>query len=126
MTDIEHALTELIRGVVREEIRLALREVEVRKPSRTSEETIEFVTVKRAAKIASVHPATVRSWLSDGKLKPYRAGRVFRVKIADLEAFLARDHDKSSPIDIEKRATEILAGVGRRKKPKPAQVASGQ
>lgn len=36
----------------------------------------------------NVSPITVRKWLREGKLKGLRAGRLWRVKESDLQAFL--------------------------------------
>jgi excisionase family DNA binding protein len=45
-------------------------------------------TVDEAAEVLKVHPKTVRFWLQTKKLKGVLAGRFWRIKESDLEAFL--------------------------------------
>jgi excisionase family DNA binding protein len=45
-------------------------------------------TVEQAAEILHSHPETVREWLRTKKLKGVLAGRRWRIKESDLEAFL--------------------------------------
>jgi excisionase family DNA binding protein len=49
-----------------------------------------YLSTEEAGRICEVTPATVRSWVKAGHLKAYHAGRLLRVKRAELEAFLAR------------------------------------
>ncbi len=50
-----------------------------------------LVTVKDAAAQLAVSSAAVRKWIYQGKLRAVRAGRLVRVRPADLEAFLHRE-----------------------------------
>jgi excisionase family DNA binding protein len=45
-------------------------------------------TAEQAAAIFQLSPKTVKDWLRAGKLTGYKIGRVWRVKGADLEAFI--------------------------------------
>ena len=48
----------------------------------------KLLTPEDAAKVLLVKPDTLRGWLRTGKLKGVRAGRLWRVRESDLEAFL--------------------------------------
>lgn len=105
-------IEDLIRGAVRDELRTVVRE-EVR----AAVEGIhgppvvgEFVSVKDAAKIAGVNPATVRAWIHRGALGQFGGGRVIRVKVSELHTYLGRQTGKpSSEDEVEQRAQDILS-----------------
>jgi excisionase family DNA binding protein len=48
----------------------------------------ELLTTQQVAAILQLSPKTVKDWLRAGKLTGYKIGRVWRVKEADLEAFI--------------------------------------
>lgn len=48
----------------------------------------KLLTPEEAAAILSVSPKSIRAWLRQGKLKGVRAGRLWRIRERDLEAFL--------------------------------------
>lgn len=60
----------------------------------------EYLSIAEAAAIASVAPQTVRRWVRAGDLNGYKAGRVLRVKRAELDAFLASSHETVSCGDL--------------------------
>lgn len=45
---------------------------------------------------------TIRNWIKGGELKAIRAGHVFRVDRADLDAMLARHAGKTMPLGIHR------------------------
>lgn len=47
-----------------------------------------LLTPEEAAERLAVSPKSIREWLRQGKLKGVRAGRLWRIKERDLEAFL--------------------------------------
>lgn len=47
-----------------------------------------LLTPEEAAEILAVSPKSIREWLRKGKLKGLRAGRLWRIRERDLEAFL--------------------------------------
>jgi len=47
-----------------------------------------YLSAEDIAERLNVGSATVRKWLREGKLKGVRAGRLWRVRESDLEAFL--------------------------------------
>ncbi|MGB9663169.1 MAG: helix-turn-helix domain-containing protein [Moorellaceae bacterium] len=47
-----------------------------------------LLTPEEAAEILAVSPKSVREWLRQGKLKGVKAGRLWRIRKCDLEAFL--------------------------------------
>lgn len=52
------------------------------------EKKLQLLTVNQAAEMLNVLPSTVREWLKSGKLKGYKAGRVWRIHQEDLDKFL--------------------------------------
>jgi excisionase family DNA binding protein len=48
----------------------------------------KLLTPEDAAKFLLVKPETLRGWLRTGKLKGVKAGRLWRVRESDLQAFL--------------------------------------
>jgi excisionase family DNA binding protein len=48
----------------------------------------ELLTTEQAAAILQLTPKTIKEWLRAGKLTGCKMGRVWRVKAADLEAFI--------------------------------------
>lgn len=47
-----------------------------------------LLTPEEVAEILAVTPKSVREWLRQGKLKGVKAGRLWRIRERDLEAFL--------------------------------------
>lgn len=105
---VREVLREELATVVRREFGIAMREV---LPSLTAKLTdTEYVSAARAAEIAGVTPATVRGWMRLGKLRPHRAGRLARVRVDELRAFLGGEASLPTPaVDIDARARTILA-----------------
>ncbi len=50
-----------------------------------------YYTPEQVAERLSVHPNTVRLWLRQGRMSGVRAGRLWRVRESDLQAFLAQE-----------------------------------
>jgi excisionase family DNA binding protein len=48
----------------------------------------KLLTPEEAAERLAVSPKSIREWLRQGKLKGVRAGRLWRIRERDLEAFL--------------------------------------
>jgi excisionase family DNA binding protein len=55
----------------------------------------EYLTIEEAASRVKVKPDTLRLWLRTGRLKGLKAGRLWRVKTIDLEAFLEQSAKKA-------------------------------
>lgn len=109
---IDAALRELVRDVVREELRSLLEHpvVQPGEEERQPTGTDEYCSLKRAAELADVHPATIRTWIREGHLIGYRAGTSLRIKRRELDAYLARGiRQPSPPVDLDERAADILA-----------------
>lgn len=51
--------------------------------------TEALLSPKEVADILSVSPAAVRHWVRTGKLKGFKAGRLIRVRLKDVQEFLA-------------------------------------
>ena len=101
----ERALRQLVEDAVRRVVREELA------ASRNPNELARgYVSIQAAADHAGIAPGTIRRWIGEGKLPARKAGRVWRVRIEDLEAFLARPAaEANGAIDIRKRAEELLA-----------------
>lgn len=76
----EHALRELVENATRRVVREELS----RAPGRD-----RYLPVAEAAQIAGVAPDTIRSWIGQGRLRRYNAGREIRVRRSELDALLA-------------------------------------
>ena len=60
-----------------------------------------LLTPERAAQLLAVRPKTIRDWLKRGRLKGVRAGRLWRIRECDLEAFLAAEKETQSWLDAD-------------------------
>lgn len=85
MSELEGALRKIIADVVREELRAASPQATPRYSPGTG---VRYVSPMQAATIASVSPAAVRIWIRQGRLRAFQAGRLIRVSLDDLHAFL--------------------------------------
>jgi hypothetical protein len=104
------------RTLIAEEVRRAVREELERKPRSTEE--LAMVSVAEAARLASVAPQTIRTWGRARRLTLYPAGRVLRVRIADLEALLLAERPpdrQSADPSPEELADRDFARRRRRK-----------
>ena len=54
-------------------------------------------TPEQTAEILQVHVKTVQGWIRAGKLKAVRAGRFWRVRESDLEAYLVPASGETKP-----------------------------
>jgi excisionase family DNA binding protein len=54
-------------------------------------ESKNVLTVFEAAEALGVSAKSIRSWISAGRLKCFRAGRLLRVRRDHLEEFMARN-----------------------------------
>jgi excisionase family DNA binding protein len=66
-------------------------------------------TVEQVAKHLHVTPRTVREWLRTKKLKGVLAGRFWRIKESDLQAFLREPGEAEEDADDGAAAEEALA-----------------
>ena len=103
---LESALRELMRDVVRDELRVALAEARPRQAASVPSSE-PYLSVANAAQLADLAPNTIRTWIRDGRLPAHRAGRVLRVRRSDLEKFLAPAPPKHKRVDIAARAREL-------------------
>lgn len=103
MDDPLEGLKQWLRQVVRDEVRAVLAE---------NAQGGEYLTTREAARLAKVVPATIRRWVSEGDLDCLNAGRVMRVRRADLDRLMSRQRSGQQP------SPEVLAmrdfGVARR------------
>ncbi len=102
------ALEEVIRGIVRDEVRAAVAEVMTRNRAAPVTDS-GYLSISGAARFASVAPGTLRRWIRTGRLPVRRAGRVYRIARAELEAFLERDGRSA---DMVAKARSIVKRAG--------------
>lgn len=64
--------------------------------------------VKAAARLLSVSPWTVRAYIRQGKLRPFRIGRLVRLDEQELERFVseAKDSSSNSHFDLREKENE--------------------
>ena len=98
---IEAALRELVRDVVRDELRYLREDMldAIRghngPPPKEEPNPEELLTVEQVAQLLKVIPDTVRTWIQSGALRASRPGdgtrpgRKYRVRRGDLDAFIA-------------------------------------
>ena len=104
-----NALENVIRALVREEVRAAVAEVLTRNAAPVVAQEGGYLSISGAAAFAAVHPGTLRRWITTGRLPVRRAGRVYRIARAELEAFLEREGRSA---DVVKRARGIVKRAG--------------
>ena len=106
---MEEFLFQNIRRIVREEVRGALAEMLEKPPATAEEASQEYLSIDEAATIARLHHSTLREWIKDGSLKAYRAGRMYRIRRADLDDRLTAKVADPVAVAVEVRVTAILA-----------------
>lgn len=94
VTKLEAEIRELVRQIIREEVGPLLAD---------AERIDEFLSTRAAAGFADVASGTIRRWIREGRLVGQRAGRVVRVRRADLESLL-REGRKAPELRPEQRA----------------------
>ena len=102
MTDLETAFRKIVTDVVREELHAAFTHFFNKQSPDAGR---RYVSASQAAAIADVSQGTIRIWIRQGRLHEYRAGRVLRISIDELHAFM-----EAKPIQPEsERTPEELA-----------------
>lgn len=107
MSGLEATLREMLRTIVREEIRAAFARHKG-EPLRQSGVGDVYLSVTKAARLADVAPGTIRAWIRAGRLDSRRAGRVLRVSRVELETFLATGLSAKAGQAVSDRARELL------------------
>ena len=95
-------LDETLRLIVREELRAALKEIQVAPSSTSPGPTAKaagavMMTVGDVAERCQVRPETVRGWVHSGELIARKTGRHLRVRPSDFEAFLSSVDTSGAP-----------------------------
>jgi excisionase family DNA binding protein len=116
MLGIEEALREIVRDEVRKELRHHREEMLVavraydRPPAKTEPDPDELLTVEQVAHLLKVIPDTVRGWIQSGTLRASRPGngtrpgRTYRVRRADLDAFVASSQRPPGSLETSQKA----------------------
>ena len=122
--ELEELFRAVLREIVREELRGVLRDElgplqgtaergELEMPEKVLDAPT-YISKEKAAEIANVHPGKVERWVKKGKLPAHYAGRLLRIRLDELVAFLASsDDDRGDVIDIDARGSAILRRIGR-------------
>lgn len=76
-----------------------------------------YVSTAEAAKMIGVSVCTVQAWVRQNRLRAYKAGRVLRIRVDDLEAFISRA-PRGELIDLDAAARRIMLR-GERRPPSP-------
>ena len=106
---MEEFLFQNIRRIVREEVRGALAEMLDKPSTAAGDAASEYLSIDEAASIARLHHSTLREWIKDGSLKAYRAGRVYRIRRADLDDRLTAKVADPVAVAVEERVSAIMA-----------------
>ena len=67
----------------------------------------DWISTTQAVRILGVTPATLYRLINDGKVTAYRFGRVIRIKMSDLDAFIESSR-------VERRQATDRSSVDRR------------
>jgi excisionase family DNA binding protein len=106
---LRRVVADTVRQVLREELGSMLRNALAVAPAGQDHGDDRYISVKAAAQLVGVRTETIRSWLQAGSFPAYRAGRILRIRRAELESYLARKDDGPLKLDPEAMAREILA-----------------
>ena len=104
----EQILFDGMRRILREELQVLLA-TRPRDDTTLPPALADYLSVAQAAEIARLHHGTLREWIKDGTLKAYRAGRVYRILRADLDARLTAKAAEPTSADVAERVASILA-----------------
>jgi excisionase family DNA binding protein len=96
---LRNLMAEALRGLVQEEL--------AKLPGRD-----EYLSVRGAADVAGVIPGTIRSWVDQGRLGRYQAGRHMRIKRSELESLMRNPQPQRREVSPEERALEVFRGRG--------------
>jgi excisionase family DNA binding protein len=103
---VDQAIRAAVRDAITDELRKAVKPVVQEKPVAVAS---EYLSADQAAAVAGVRAATVREWISQGKLQGHRAGRLLRIRRDELERFLAGASTTPGVPDLEVRRRKALA-----------------
>jgi hypothetical protein len=99
----------VLRDIVADELRRVLREErgEFRRPANDG----EYLPVAEAAGRAAVAPATIRTWMAQGRLGRYHAGRELRVLWSELAILMRKPPKKSDGAEGDRMTPEEEAAL---------------
>jgi excisionase family DNA binding protein len=91
------SLEEALRAAIRAELNALFEErirplLEARQPDATQVRAgvPMYASTADAAKMVGVSPGTVQAWVREHRLRGHKAGRLLRIKIQDLQAFMTQ------------------------------------
>jgi|SRR5579862_7233112 len=105
------SLDDHLRRIVEETVRKVLLDMHAASASEAGPSIRNtmagYLSIAKAARHADVAPGTIRAWIKAKRLRARRAGRVYRIAIADLEAFLAGNERQDPILDARARARDL-------------------
>ena len=104
---IEDVLRELLREVVRDELKPLVESLEGIATPRPLPSSAPYLSTEEAAALVGVRVETIRRWISSGQLPGHRAGRLTRVRRDQLEDFLTKK--PAHGLDVGGIVARILA-----------------
>jgi excisionase family DNA binding protein len=128
--NLETSLRDLLREIIRDEIRPIQEQLRAaidgaaRKSPASEADEAAFLTVEQVAATMKVTEATVRTWIKAGALRASRpstgekAGRVYRVRRSDLDAFIVgvRSPIEQATEDYRAEAANIVTLATHRRR----------
>ena len=111
-TAIRELVRDVVRDVVRDELSTALHQSVEPTPQidTDAEPAAEYVSAKTAATILEVNEETIRVWTRKGVLPAHWAGRLLRIKRADIDRFvLTGGNAEREEFDVDAEAKKLLA-----------------
>jgi hypothetical protein len=95
---------ELLKRLVIDAVREAFRQ-EFARPEPGGD--VRYLSVREAASLAGVAPATIREWTGTG-LRRYGTGRVLRIRSDERHDFMADDKHRGDQETLEHQAAEMV------------------
>jgi excisionase family DNA binding protein len=102
---VDDAIRAAVHEAITDEVRQAIKPAA---PAMAIAIAPEYLSAERAAEVAGVRAATIREWISRGRLPGHRAGRLLRVRMDELQRFLAGVRAGVAVVDIEARKRRAL------------------
>ena len=99
----------------RDELRSTIRE-ELARAGGAPGASGDFMSVAQAANYLGIKPATVRDWISTGRLHAKKAGSRWRIKAEDLEAAMVVPQPRTTDREVEERAGAIIRDIRQGRK----------
>jgi excisionase family DNA binding protein len=122
--ELPTALRDELRFIIREELAAVLtqrRQSTQQQEAPVAPDYERYVDAAAAGAIAGVRPATVRSWVERGQLRGYHSGRLLRIRLDELKAYLGRSTiEGPDVVNLDDRVRTMLAKQKGKQRPLPS------